>query len=99
MPDSAPTATAIVSGVKTLNGVIGVGPQAVEDNCKATEPYKVKSLFEMAEDKGYATGIVSTATITHATPAATYAHVAQRDWEVDAKLLQAMIKASLANLK
>ena len=86
VPDSAPTATAIVSGVKTLNGVIGVGPQAVEDNCEATEPYKVKSLFEMAEDKGYATGIVSTATITHATPAATYAHVAQRDWEVDANM-------------
>jgi alkaline phosphatase len=75
-----------VSGVKTLNGVLGVGPQAVEDNCKATEPYKVKSLFEMAEDKGYATGIVSTATITHATPASTYAHTAQRDWEVDANM-------------
>ena len=86
VPDSAPTATAIVSGVKTLNGVIGVGPQAIEDNCKATEPYKVKSLFEMAEDRGYATGIVSTATITHATPAATYAHTAQRDWEVDANM-------------
>ena len=86
VPDSAPTATALVSGVKTLNGVLGVGPQAVEDNCKATEPYKVQSLFELAEDKGYATGIVSTATITHATPASTYAHVAQRDWEVDANM-------------
>lgn len=86
VPDSAPTATALVSGVKTLNGVLGVGPQATEDNCKATEPYKVQSLFELAEDKGYATGIVSTATITHATPASTYAHVAQRDWEVDANM-------------
>ena len=38
VPDSAPTATAIVSGVKTLNGVLGVGPQAVENDCKATEP-------------------------------------------------------------
>ena len=86
VPDSAPTATAIVSGVKTLNGVIGVGPQAIEDNCKATEPYKVQSLFELAEDRGLATGIVSTATITHATPASTYAHTAQRDWEVDANM-------------
>ena len=33
VPDSAPTATALVAGVKTLNGVIGVGPQAVVDNC------------------------------------------------------------------
>lgn len=84
--DSAPTATAIVSGVKTRNGVIGVGPEAVENDCAATAPFKVPSLFSMAEDKGLATGIVSTATITHATPASTYAHVAQRDWEVDANM-------------
>jgi alkaline phosphatase len=86
VPDSAPTATALVSGVKTLNGVIGVGPQATENKCAATKPYKIPSLFEQAEDKGYATGIVSTATITHATPASTYAHTAQRDWEVDSKM-------------
>jgi alkaline phosphatase len=86
VPDSAPTATAIVSGVKTLNGVIGVGPEAVENDCAATAPFKVQSLFGMAEDRGLATGIVSTATITHATPASTYAHVAQRDWEVDANM-------------
>ena len=86
VPDSAPTATAIVAGVKTLNGVIGVGPQAVENNCAATAPFAVPSLFELAEDKGYATGIVSTATITHATPAAAYAHTAQRDWEHDGKM-------------
>ena len=86
VPDSAPTATAIVAGVKTKNGVIGVGPEAIENDCAATAPFKVQSLFGMAEDRGLATGIVSTATITHATPAATYAHVAQRDWEVDANM-------------
>jgi alkaline phosphatase len=84
--DSAPTATAIVAGVKTKNGVIGVGPEAIENDCAASAPYKVRSLFEIAEDNGRATGIVSTATITHATPASTYAHVAQRDWEVDANM-------------
>jgi alkaline phosphatase len=84
--DSAPTATAIVAGVKTKNGVIGVGPEATENDCLASAPYEVRSLFELAEDEGYATGIVSTATITHATPAAAYAHVAQRDWEVDANM-------------
>ncbi len=84
--DSAPTATAIVAGVKTKNGVIGVGPEAIENDCAATAPFKVPSLFGMAEDKGLATGIVSTATITHATPAAAYAHTAQRDWEVDANM-------------
>ena len=86
VPDSAPTATAIVAGVKTKNGVIGVGPEAIENDCAATAPFKVQSLFGMAEDRGLATGIVSTATITHATPASTYAHVAQRDWEVDANM-------------
>jgi alkaline phosphatase len=84
--DSAPTATAIVAGVKTKNGVIGVGPEAIENDCAASAPYEVRSLFEIAEDEGYATGIVSTATITHATPAAAYAHTAQRDWEVDANM-------------
>ena len=86
VPDSAPTATAIVAGVKTKNGVIGVGPEAIENDCAATAPFKVQSLFGMAEDRGLATGIVSTATITHATPASTYAHTAQRDWEVDANM-------------
>ncbi|WP_295489514.1 alkaline phosphatase [Sphingorhabdus sp. EL138] len=86
VPDSAPTATAIVAGIKTKNGVIGVGPEAIENDCAATAPYKVQSLFGMAEDRGLATGIVSTATITHATPASTYAHTAQRDWEVDANM-------------
>ena len=86
VPDSAPTATAIVAGIKTKNGLIGVGPEAIENDCAATAPFKVQSLFGMAEDRGLATGIVSTATITHATPASTYAHTAQRDWEVDANM-------------
>lgn len=96
--DSAPTATAIVAGVKTKNGVIGVGPEAIENDCTATAPFKVQSLFGMAEDKGYATGIVSTATITHATPASTYAHVAQRDWEVDANMPDAAKQAGCTDI-
>ena len=35
----------------------------------------------MAEMNGLSTGVVSTARITHATPAATYAHTSTRDWE------------------
>ena len=98
VPDSAPTATAIVAGVKTKNGVIGVGPEATENDCAATAPFKVPSLFSMAEDKGYATGIVSTATITHATPASTYAHTAQRDWEVDANMPEAAKAAGCTDI-
>jgi len=96
--DSAPTATAIVAGIKTKNGVIGVGPEAIENDCAATAPFKVPSLFGMAEDKGLATGIVSTATITHATPAAAYAHVAQRDWEVDANMPAAAKSAGCTDI-
>ncbi len=98
VPDSAPTATAIVAGVKTKNGVIGVGPEAIENDCAATAPFAVPSLFELAEDKGYATGVVSTATITHATPASTYAHVAQRDWEVDTNMPEAAKAAGCTDI-
>jgi alkaline phosphatase len=46
----------------------------------------VKSILELAAERGKATGIVSTARITHATPAALYAHTAARDWEADSNL-------------
>ena len=48
--------------------------------------HDVKTLFEMAEEPGLATGVVSTARITHATPAAIYAHTPMRDWESDKEL-------------
>lgn len=79
--DSAPTATAMVSGVKTNNGVIGVNTNVQQGDCAAEEGNAVKTIFEIAEEKGLATGVVSTATITHATPASTYAHTANRNWE------------------
>ena len=82
----------------SVRSVIGVGPEAVENDCAATAPFKVPSLFSMAEDKGYATGIVSTATITHATPASTYAHTAQRDWEVDANMPEAAKAAGCTDI-
>ncbi len=84
--DSAPTATAMVAGVKSVNGTIGV-TQAVElESCASQKGAEVTTLFELAEQAGLATGIVSTARITHATPAATYAKVAGRDWENDSNL-------------
>ncbi len=79
--DSAPTATAMVTGVKTNNGVIGVNTNVKQGDCAAEAGNTVTTLFEMAEEKGLATGVVSTARITHATPAASYAHTANRDWE------------------
>ncbi len=84
--DSAPTATALVSGVKSVNGTIGVTQAIVPDNCASQKGAEVVTLFELAEAAGLSTGIVSTARITHATPAATFAKVAGRDWENDTNL-------------
>ncbi|MEZ5709046.1 MAG: alkaline phosphatase [Blastomonas sp.] len=84
--DSAATATAIVTGTKTRSGMLGVGPEVVRDDCAASLAGSVPTLFEMAEDKGLATGVISTARITHATPASTYSHAPNRDWENDTML-------------
>ena len=84
--DSAPTATAMVTGVKLNNGTIGVDQTVQEGDCPAMEGHVLKTLFEMAEEQGLATGVVSTARITHATPAAMYAHTPMRDWESDKEL-------------
>lgn len=66
--DSAAGATAFACGKKTYNGAIGVGP----------DKQPIKSILEYAEEKGLATGLVATSTITHATPASFIAHVEQR---------------------
>lgn len=81
--DSAPTATAIMSGVKARNDVVGVGPETELGKCEGPDAHAVPSIFDFAQKSGRATGIISTARITHATPAATYAHTPNRDWESD----------------
>ena len=84
--DSAPTAVAMVTGVKTRNDVIGVNSEVAVGDCAGSKGREVASLAAMAERAGQATGIVSTARITHATPAAMYAHTPHRDWEGDANM-------------
>ncbi|MDE1462473.1 alkaline phosphatase [Spartinivicinus poritis] len=81
--DSAGTMTAMMTGVKTLAGVISVNQQAIRGDCETAKRYKVMTLLEQAEQAEMATGIVTTARITHATPAATYAHSPERGWEDD----------------
>jgi len=81
VPDSAGTMTAMVHGIKTDVGVIGVNQNIVRGDCSTVFGNETTSLLESAEMAGWATGVVSTARITHATPAATYAHSADRNWE------------------
>ncbi|HEY5715398.1 MAG TPA: alkaline phosphatase [Psychromonas sp.] len=80
-PDSAGTMTAMMSGVKTDAGVIGVSENATRGDCASMAGNELVSLLDLAEINGLSTGIISTARITHATPAATYAKSVERNWE------------------
>ena len=86
VPDSAGTMTAMVTGHKTRAGVLSVGPAVERGDCANGLDNTLTTLLEEAEAAGYATGVVSTATITHATPGAAYAHAAERGWEHDAAM-------------
>ncbi|MGQ0620277.1 MAG: alkaline phosphatase [Panacagrimonas sp.] len=85
-PDSAGTITAMASGIKTRAGVIGIDSVPARGDCAASRVAHVPTLIELAEDAGLATGIVTTARLTHATPAGLYAHTPDRNWESDADL-------------
>lgn len=84
--DSASTATAMMSGVKTGSRTLGLRSGVAYNNCASQDGQGTDSIFEIAEEAGLATGIVSTARITHATPAATYSEAANRDWEDDTEV-------------
>ena len=81
--DSAASASAMMTGVKTLNGMIGVDGSVIPRNCPSIVKAQVTTLAEMAKMSGRSAGAVTTTRITHATPAATYTHIADRDWEGD----------------
>jgi len=68
-PDSAATATSMTSGIKTYNGAIGVG----------TDGGRLQSIAHLAQELGYKVGAVSSVPISHATPAAAYAHNVSRN--------------------
>ena len=85
-PDSAGTMTAMMSGVKTDSGVLGVDEGVERGQCNTTFGHELVTALELAELAGKKTGIISTARITHATPAATYAKSVERNWEDDADM-------------
>lgn len=84
--DSAPSAAAMTTGVKSRNGTLGVTAAVAENDCRAGLANPVTTIAELAERAGMSTGAVTTTRVTHATPAATYAHSAGRDWESDADM-------------
>jgi len=97
--DSAPSMAAYMTGVKTRNETLGLdgttvavspgtdaatGVGSAVDKCPTTgNGSPSATLLELAIAKGKSTGAVSTARLTHATPAATYAHTCHRNAEYE----------------
>jgi alkaline phosphatase len=96
--DSAPSMAAYMTGVKMNNEVVSMSADTVAvspgkdaatgvtnsiNNCTSSNGSPVQTLLEMAIAKGMGTGVVSTARLTHATPAATFSHICNRNAEYD----------------
>ena len=81
VPDSAGTISAILTGEKTRMGVLGVTAGVARSDCATALDNEIPTLLEYAEEAGFASGLVTTTSITHATPAGAYAHVPDRNWE------------------
>ncbi|MGN8646565.1 alkaline phosphatase [Gracilibacillus sp. HCP3S3_G5_1] len=71
--DSAAAGTAMASGVKTNNGVIGLDPEGNE----------LTTILDASEKAGKSSGLVATSTITHATPASFATNVESRNNETE----------------
>ena len=87
--DSAPTATALFTGFKAREGMLSVDHTTARNECDGSvvAARSLPTILELAAANGRATGVVSTARLTHATPGATYAHTPMRDWEADSNIL------------
>ncbi len=71
--DSAASATSLATGVRTINGFVSLDSETIF----------LPTILELLSTKGYVSGLVSTSSITHATPASFYAHVDSRNKEVE----------------
>ena len=98
VPDSAGTASAMNTGVKTRRGAINTWADQDSAECYGPSKRFPASIAELAEQAGLATGIVSTARVTHATPAAVFGHSPSRGWESDANLSEQAKSAGCKDL-
>lgn len=74
--DSGAGATVLATGYRTINRYISVDSAG----------NSLRTLFEIAKERGKSVGIVSTSSVTHATPAAFFAHIDDRGRETDIAL-------------
>jgi alkaline phosphatase len=88
VPDSAGTATAMFTGVKSNYYMLGLDSNAKFNECdvERNERSRLDSIMRWAQVEGKHTGVVTTTRVTHATPAALYAHSNNRDWECDSEV-------------
>ncbi|XP_031774849.1 alkaline phosphatase-like isoform X2 [Apis florea] len=84
--ESSACATALLCGVKANYETVGLDSSARFENCYSSFDARVPSLINWAQEQGKSTGLVTTTRVTHATPAALYAHAASRYWEDDGKV-------------
>ena len=82
--DSAAAATAWAAGVKTNNGYLSVD----------SDHTFLPTIPELLSTKGYLSGLVATSSITHATPAAFYAHINSRSKHK--KIAQMLVESDIA---
>ena len=94
--DSAPSMAAYMTGVKSNNEVISMSPDTIAtppstdahgnltiNNCLPTNGTPVATIFELAKARGKSVGAISTTELTHATPAATFSHICNRNAQYD----------------
>jgi len=86
VPDTAGAMTALLSGVKSKVGLLGLDADAVRGDCASMAGNELVSAVELAELGGIATGIVTSGRLTEAGTAAAYATTPDRDWEDDVGL-------------
>lgn len=85
--DSASTMTAMTTGVAANSGVIGFDRKTERGDFNHDgDGVALPTILELAKQRGMKVGVVTTARVTHATPAACYAHVNDRDKEADIAL-------------
>ena len=90
--DSAPSMAAYMTGVKMNNEVLAMSSDTVAtppgkdangnlgvNNCAAGNGSSVATILELAKANGKAVGAITTTELTHATPAATYSHICNRN--------------------
>lgn len=84
-PDSAGTMSALMTGLKTNEGIISLPASVKRGDCSSMtlQDKMLPTLLDIAKAKGKSTAMVTTARVTHATPATTYAHSVDRNWESD----------------